>query len=391
MTIRKIFATNSLPTLEVDLTIKKGTVTASVPIGTSTSKHEANYLPVDEAIRKFAMVRRHFSMKSFDNPGDVDGTLRAIDDSPNFRDMGGNLSLAISAACLKAFAMEAGIEPFEYIYGYTKDKMKNKEMEMPVPLSNVIGGWHGQSDIQEFMLFPVHQKSFAQSASVLSEAYRDLKDELKKEDTSFAYGKNLESAWVTSLNHETILRILKGIANDRMLKIGLDVAASNLWNGERYVYKRDKLIRTEQIDFMADLAHRFPILFIEDPFDEDDFISHATLTHRLSGRNVMVCGDDLYSTNLYRLQKGIEYKSTNTALVKPNQIGTITDTIRYVVEAKRHNMKTVVSHRSGETDDTLMCHLATGMCCDYIKLGISGERTTKINEMIRIEEKLRLL
>lgn len=386
--IRRIFATNSLPTLEVEMNIDKGTVISSVPIGTSTSKHETFYLRVDDAIRKFAMVRRHFSMKSFDNPQDVDMTLRAIDKSSNFREIGGNTALAISSACLKAFALKNDMELFEYVYEYTKQNMNQKKVGMPLPLCNMVGGWHGQSDIQEFMLFPVYPRSFAESAVLLSEIYIKMRDELKKEDTSFTYSKNIESAWVTSLNHETVLRILKNIAKDKMFKIGLDVAASNIWNGQNYVYKHNKLIRTEQINFMTDLVQRFPIGYIEDPFEEDDFVSHSILNHRLSGRNVMICGDDLYSTNINRLQKGIEHKSTNTALVKANQIGTITDTINFVEEAKKNGMKTVLSHRSGETEDTLMCHLAVGLGCDYIKLGISGERTTKINEMIRIEEKL---
>jgi enolase len=140
------------------------------------------------------------------------------------------------------------------------------------------------------------------------------------------------------------------------------------------------------LNFVTDLAKRFPIVYVEDPFEEDDFVSHSTLTHRLSDRNILVCGDDLYATNPYRLQKGIEYKSTNAVIVKPNQAGTITDTFKFVEEAKKNGLKTVVSHRSGETEDTLICHLAVGLACDYVKLGISGERTTKINEMIRIEE-----
>lgn len=382
--IRRIFASNSIPTIEVELSTKKCTVRSSVPIGTSVGSNEANVLLADEAIRKFSIISRHFRTESFDTQEDIDITLRAIDNSPKFRYIGGNLALGISSVFFKAFAAASNMDLFEYVYDYTKQKKPN----MPIPISNMVGGWHGQSDIQEFLMIPVHQKSFSNSAAMLSDCYLKIGNELKKEDTSFVYGKNLESAWTTSLNHETILRIMSDLASSNLMKIGLDVAASSMWNGTHYIYKSAKLIRTEQLNLMEDLTKRFPISYIEDPFDEEDFVLHSTLNHRVSGKNVMVCGDDLYATSLYRLKKGIENKSTNTAIVKPNQVGTITDTIAFVQEAKKNNIKTVMSHRSGETEDTLISHLAVGMGCDYIKLGISGERAVKINEIIRIEEEM---
>ena len=184
------------------------------------------------------------------------------------------------------------------------------------------------------------------------------------------------------------MKILAAVAKERNLKMGLDVAASSLWDGRAYIYQFNKMIRTEQLDYMADLAQRYPIVYIEDPFEEDDFVSFGALTHRVGGDGVLVCGDDLYVTNIKRLKIGIEQKSTNAVLVKPNQIGTITDTINFVEEAKKAGMKIVMSHRSGETEDTLICHLAVGLGCEYVKFGISGERATKINELIRLEDKL---
>jgi len=382
--IRKIFATNSLPTIEIELKTRRGSVISSVPIGTSAGKHEAVYFPTDVAMRKFAILCRHFRTQSFDSPADVDDMIHILDKTPNFNEIGGNLAVGLSSAFLKAFALESGKELFEYIYEYTKQK----KLKTPLPISNVVGGWHGQSDIQEFLLLPVIQKSFLNSSISISEAYFSIRDKLKKEDRTFAYGKNLESAWITGLDHEDVLKILTPLASEKLLKIGLDVAASSLWDGRHYVYKNDRLIQTEQLGFITELVDMFPIVYIEDPFEEDEFVFHSTLTHRLSDRNIMVCGDDLYVTNLQRLRQGIEYKSTNTVLVKPNQVGTITDTIKFVEEAKKHGMRTVISHRSGETEDTLICHLVFGLGCDYIKLGASGERTTKINEMIRIEEKI---
>ncbi len=398
--IRKIFATTSIPTIEIKLCTNKGIVRSSVPVGTSTGRHEATALPATDAIKKFALISRYFRAESFDTQEDVDFTLHAIDKSSNFKEIGGNLALGISSAFFKAFTIEAHMNLFEYVYDQCKPKWHREPKEqhklsMPMPICNMVGGWHGQSDIQEFLLLPVQQKSFANSAALLSEVYHKIKKELKKEDKSFAYGKDIESAWITALNYERVLAILTKVANENLLKLGIDVAASGLWDGQRYIYKHDKLMRIEQLNFITELAKRFPIVYIEDPFEEDDFITHAVLTHRLSGdregsgdSGVMVCGDDLYATNLYRLHKGIEQKSTNAVIIKPNQVGTITDTIKFTQEAKKNGLKTVMSHRSGETSDTLICHLAVGLGCDYIKLGIAGERITKINEMIRIEEKI---
>jgi enolase len=397
MKIRKVFATNSLPTIEIEIRTVEGTVRSTVPMGTSTSGHEAMYFPVDDVIRRFSIVSRYFRTHTFESPADVDTTLHIIDKTPGFKEIGGNLATGVSAAFLKAFALEAGRELFQYVYDYTKQAEKHRErqkkFQMPIPLANVVGGWHGQSDIQEFMLLPAKQNSFADSAVALSEAYHDLREEIKEKDAAFSYTKNLESAWVTNLNHHTVLKLLAKVANeagnDNALKIGLDVAASNLWDRRHYIYKHKKMIRVEQLDFITDLAKNFPITYIEDPFEENDFVSHATLTHRLSERGVLVCGDDLYATNTERLKIGIEQKSTNAVIVKPNQIGTITDTINFVEEARKQGMKTVMSHRSGTTEDMLICHLAVGLACDYVKFGISGERVAKINEMIRIEEKLK--
>jgi enolase len=313
--------------------------------------------------------------------------LRTIDKTENFSEIGGNLALAISIAFLKGFAQEQGKELFEYLM----EKVGIKEKpDMPRPLCNVVGGWAGTgtSDIQEFMLLPVHQKSFSDSVMTIADAYHATAKALQTADKSFVFARNNESAWVTVLSYDEVLRILTKIANERLLKLGLDMAASNLWDGKKYVYGMagQKLSRLEQIYFVEELTRKYPIIYVEDPFNEDDFVSFATLNSNLSGK--IVCGDDLYVTNLERLKQGIDFNASNAILIKPNQIGTITDTIKVVQEAKKHKMLTVVSHRSGETEDTLICHLSVGLACDYIKLGLAGERTVKINEMIRIEDRL---
>lgn len=386
--IREIFTTTSEKTIEIELETDKVYVRSSVPMGTSRSRYEVRYLPTDVAIRRFAILRRNFRTQSFNSQKEVDDFLHTIDKSVSFREIGGNLALALSSVFLKAFAAEVGVELWEYVASV----VKRKKLEIPKPLCNIVGGWHRKS-IQEFLLLPVHQSSFLSSVEKITEAYKEIGEKLEQIDKSFRYGKNIESAWVTALPIEKILSLLKDVADKRMLKIGIDVAASQLWDGKFYVYQRDKngvyerMTRPEQTAFISDIAERYPIAYIEDPFHEDDFLGFAILTQRLSEK--LIVGDDLYATNIKRLQKGIIHKSTNAVIVKPNQIGTITDTMNFVAEAQKHKWKIVMSHRSSETEDTLICHLAVGLGCDYVKFGISGERVAKINEMIRIEERLK--
>ncbi|MEM5854682.1 MAG: hypothetical protein QW228_10040 [Candidatus Aenigmatarchaeota archaeon] len=386
--IRQIFATNSKKTVEIELETSKGKVRASVPIGTSRGKHEVVYLPVEDVVKKFLLIKRSFTNEDFENQEDVDNFIRLIDKTPQLKEIGGNLALAISSAFLKAFALEESLEVFEYLAEKTKTKIS-----MPKPVCNVAGGWkENRSDIQEFLLLPVHQSSFFNSISKISEAYIELGKLLKQVDPTFDYGRNWESGWITSLSLNELLNLLKKIANENLLRIGLDVAASQLWDGKQYYvyrYSNKILNRVEQLRFIQDLAREYPISYIEDPFMEDDFVSFAILTSNLP--NKLIVGDDLYATNLKRLKDGIEMRASNAMIVKPSQAGTISDVIKVVEIAKRNRIVTIMSHRSGETEDSLIAHLAVGLGCEYVKFGVSGERISKLNEMIRIEEKLKEL
>jgi enolase len=375
--IRQIFASNAEKTIEVELETERGKVRSSVPIGTSKGKYEVKYLPISQVLGQFSFIRRFFRSKEFSDQKEIDNFLRIIDKSKNFEIIGGNLALAISSAFLKAFALAEGKEVFEYL---------SEKPSIPKPICNVAGGWKGQSDIQEYLILPVHQESFSHSIEIISKAYFQLGKKLKEVNKNFNWGKNLESAWLTNLKFEKVLELIEKIINENF-KIGLDVAASQLWNGECYVYSNgEKLSSTEQISLMEELARKYSIIYLEDPFHEDDFISFSTLTSRLP--NKLVVGDDLYASNPERFRAGIENKLTSGIIIKPNQIGTISDVIELVELAKRNKIITIFSHRSGETDDSLICHLACGLNSDYIKIGIAGERIFKINEMIRIEEKL---
>ena len=384
--IREIFATTAQKTIEIDLETAKGSVRASVPIGTSRGRYETVYLPTEDALSKFNIIKRIFTTNEFTDQEDVDNTLRIVDKTDNFREIGGNLALAISSSFLKAFALDSGQDIFEYLATKAKEKVN-----IPKPICNIIGGGKhaGRIDIQEFHFIPVHQTSFLDSITKISKAYWTEGRKLKQDDPTFAFTQNIESAWTSSLSFEEILKIMAKVANENLLKLGIDFAASQLWDGTRYYVYRysNKVLNTrEQMNLVIKLAKEYPIIFIEDPLNETDFSNFSILTHELQPR--IICGDDLYATNLKRLKDGIDFKATNGIIVKPNQIGTITDVINLVKEARKNNLVTVMSHRSGDTEDNLICHLAVGLGCDYIKLGISGERTVKINEMIRIEEKL---
>ncbi len=378
--IREIFATNNQKTIELEMQSDFGKVRSSVPRGTSTGKYEAVFLPPQQAIKSFNEIKKYFLDRDFANQQDVDQMLHTIDPSNNFKLIGGNVALAISSAFLKMFALEKNKEVFEYL---------TKTPSVPIPLCNVVGGWKGQSDVQEFLFFPEKQSSFHDSIDIIFDAYEEVARMLKEKDKQFVFAKNIESAWVSSLHIEKILKILAKITSEKKLRIGMDVAASQLWDGEKYNYKNhgEKLTRVEQTDYMFELAKKYPVDYIEDPFHEDDILGFSVLTNRIKPK--LVCGDDFFATNLERLQNGIDHEAANAIIIKPNQVGTITDVIKVVNEAKRAGMKTVVSHRSGETEDTLICHLAVGLQCDFIKLGISGERTVKVNEMLRIEDKLK--
>ena len=376
--LREILATNSLRTIELELYTNKGKVRASVPMGTSRSKYEVEYLPVDEVIEIFSKMKKHFISQNFDNQEDVDILLRIIDKTPAFRQIGGNLALAISSAFLKSFAMHEEKEVFEYL---------TNQPTMHLPLCNVAGGWKGQSDIQEFLVLPFIQRTFLENIKKIAKVYWLLGKKLKDADRNFNFGKNLESAWITSLPFERILKIIAEIVGENSLEIGMDVAASQFWNekNHKYMYRYGSMNTPEQLSIMEEILKKYPITYIEDPFHEDDFATFSTLLGRIQDK--IVVGDDLFSTNMERLQYGISYKAANGIIVKPSQVGTITDVIRIMQEAKKNGVKTIISHRSGETEDTLISHLAVGLNSDYIKLGISGERIVKINELIRIEDK----
>ncbi|MEM5821080.1 MAG: hypothetical protein QXP34_02025, partial [Candidatus Aenigmatarchaeota archaeon] len=242
-------------------------------------------------------------------------------------------------------------------------------------------------DFQEFLLI-AKSPYFKEEIKKIINAYFRIAEILKIEDRKFNFGRNIESAWITNLSTKKILEILDKFSIDLLL--GIDVAASSFYDAEKNLYVLEKegleMNRIEYLTYLFDLVSESRIFYIEDPFHEDDFVSFSTFYSHFSQK--LIVGDDLIATNIERLKKAVELKSVNAVIVKPNQVGLISRVAELVRFAKKNDIKLVFSHRSGETEDPIISHLAVGFGADYIKLGIAGERTVKINEMLRIEEKL---
>jgi enolase len=263
------------------------------------------------------------------------------------------------------------------------------------------GGAHagrGAPDIQEFLAIPVGAKSFADATFANAQIHREVRRLIESKDRSFTGGKGDEGAWAPNLDNLTALDVVAQACEKVSsklgfkIRVGLDVAASSLYSRKKrkYLYKREDRSRStgEQIDFIIDLIKTYKLFYVEDPVCEDDFKSFALITKKV-GKKCLICGDDLFVTNVSRIQRGVKLGAANAVLIKPNQIGTLTDTLKAVQLAKQNGYVPVMSHRSGETSDETIAHLAVGFGCPMIKTGVvGGERIAKLNELIRIEQKL---
>jgi len=393
---REILDSRGNPTIEVEIEIEGGRVRAAAPSGASRGKNEAVAFPEGGVRASLEILRKEVFPKlvgrEAEKQQEIDSLLHEIDGTPNFSRIGGNAAVAISMAVAKAAALYHGLPLYKYLNA--------KACSLPFPLGNVIGGGahagKATPDIQEFHVLPVGAKTFAQAAFANAKVHKKLKGLIEKKDSLFAGGKGDEGAWAAKLTSEEALELLtkavEEVEKEDGIKIalGLDLAASGLWDGRNYRYSREGKVRTEtdQLDFLVSLVEKYHLLFLEDPLHEEDFEGFAELTKRV-GKKCIVCGDDLYVTNPSRIKKGMEMKASNAVLIKPNQIGTLTDTLQAVELTKKAGCLPVISHRSGETPDETISHLAVGWGCPIIKTGaVGGERIAKLNELIRIEEEL---
>jgi enolase len=390
--IRKILDSRGRPTVEVELANEGGFGRVGAPSGASTGKYEASALPkkgIDEAVRLFEsdVAPEILGLDSEDQRG-FDDILREVDGTENFSRIGGNVATAASLACARASADELGVPLFRYVGG-------SLVCGLPVPCGNVIGGGAhavGGTNIQEYMALSLSD-SFSQAAFGNAAVHAEVKARLSKMCPG-ALGKGDEGAWVAQLGDEAAMRVIAdscrkvGADSGFEIKPGMDVAASELYSNGKYKYGKKSLSVRQQIDFMESFVEKYGVIMLEDPLDEGSFEPWAELTDRVKDR-CLVVGDDLYVTNPQRIAQGIKVGATNAVLIKPNQIGTLTDTIAAVKLSHSAGCETIVSHRSGETADDTIAHLAVAFCSFGIKTGtVGGERIAKLNELIRIEEML---
>lgn len=399
---REILDSRGNPTVEVDMILENGACArASVPSGASTGSREALELRdkdsnryqgkgVLKAVNNINEIIKPKLIGIEANVKVVDEILLKLDNTPNKINLGANATLAVSLACLKCEALLNNKELYEYV--------SDGQVSMPVPMVNIInGGAHAVNnlDIQEFMIVP-HQETMKERIRAASEIFHTLKKLLTS--ANYAVGVGDEGGFAPNLknNKEALDFIVKAITDSNYIPgkdigIALDVAASEFYNEETNTYKLDgkDITSDELISYYNELLETYPIVSIEDPFYENDWESLTKFTN-LVGNKIMIVGDDFFVTNKIYLQKGIDLKAGNAIIIKANQIGTITETLETVKLAKANNYHTIISHRSGETEDTFIAELAVGLDAKYIKTGSMsrGERICKYNELLRIEEKI---
>lgn len=402
---REIIDSRGNPTVEVEVCTEGGRRgSAAVPSGASTGAYEAVELRdgdrarfggkgVLQAIRNVTeRIAPEIRGMSVLRQAELDRVLCELDGTSNKSGLGANATLGVSMATAKAAAALLDVPLYRYLGGAHATLL-------PVPMLNVFnGGKHavGSTDFQEYMIVPVGASSFAQGLRMSCEVYQTLKTVLHSKGLATTVGDEGGFAPAVSSNHEALELILEAIGKagyepGTEFVLALDPAASSFFEGGQYALERDgqTLSAAGMVELYAKWVTDYPILSIEDGLAEEEWDGWRMLTARL-GRRVQLVGDDLYVTNLERLEKGIELKASNSILIKVNQIGTLTETMAVVERAQKEGWTAVVSHRSGETEDTLIADLAVALNAGFIKTGAPcrGERVAKYNQLLRIEEEL---
>ena len=402
---REILDSRGNPTVEVDCVLRDGALgRAAVPSGASTGEHEAVELRdggkryKGKGVRKAVahvndVIAPKLRGRDAGDQAAVDRLLIELDGTPTKRKLGANAILGASLAVAKAAAAAAGEPLFRYLGG-------KQAVTLPVPMLNILnGGAHADSsvDLQEFMIMPVGARSFADALRMGTEVFHTLKAVLHERGLGTAVGDEGGFAPNLRSNEEALELILQaieaaGYTAGRQIALALDPATSELYDGGDYVFRKSDGTRrssADMVEFWADWTSRYPIVSIEDGLAEDDWDGWYALTKRLA-KKVQLVGDDLFVTNSTRLREGIARGVGNSILVKLNQIGTLTETLETIALAREAGYTTVISHRSGETEDATIADLAVAVNAGQIKTGSAcrGERTAKYNQLLRIEEML---
>ena len=405
---RQIIDSRGNPTVEVDIHTDSGSFgRASVPSGASTGKYEAVELrdgfstycgkSVSKAIKNIVnLIKPVLIGTDVENQIEVDRIMISADGTHNKSKIGANAILAVSLATAKAAADYRNINLYEYL--------SDGSFMIPVPMMNILnGGAHADNliDIQEFMIVPNSARSFSHALRIGVEIFHSLKEILKIKNLSTNVGDEGGFAPNLSSNEEAIETVIKSIKNAGYkpgsdVSLALDAASSEFYNKDRKVYILNdglgnikELDSSQMVDYWDKIVKKYPISSIEDALDEDDWEGWINITNSL-GRHIQLVGDDLFVTNSDRLKRGISLNAANSILIKPNQVGTLTETLNTVKLAKEHNYGTIISHRSGETEDVTISDLSVACCSGQIKTGSLSrtDRVSKYNQLLRIEEKL---
>ena len=402
---REVLDSRGNPTVEVDVILSNGALgRAAVPSGASTGTHEALELrdgtkryggkgvgkAVENIVRRIAPKLRGRDAR---RQAEIDALMIELDGTPNKRRLGANAILGVSLAVAKAAAAGQGVPLFRYLGG-------PGATTLPVPMMNILnGGVHADSsvDLQEFMVVPVGARTFSDGLRMGAETFHALKAVLKSKGYSTAVGDEGGFAPRLQSNEEAIEVILAAIERagykpGRQIALALDPASSEFFENGEYVFRKSDGSRRSSramAAYYADWVGRYPVISIEDGLGEDDWDGWKVLSEELGGK-VQLVGDDLFVTNPQRLRRGIEGDIANSILIKLNQIGSLTETLQTIEQARRAGYTTVISHRSGETEDTTIADLAVAVNAGQIKTGSAcrGERTAKYNQLLRIEEML---
>lgn len=401
---REVLDSRGNPTVEVEVRTEKGLSRAMVPSGASTGIHEALELRdggnrfLGKGVQKAVgnvndRISKELVGKDCTKQQDIDNAMMELDGTENKSNLGANSILGVSMAVCRASALELGIPLYERV----AELSGNRNLILPTPAMNVInGGEHaGNSlDIQEYMILPVGAKSFGEATRLCAEVYQTLKGIIKGKYGKDAINVGDEGGFAPPLSHaeepfELILKAINEAGYDKEIKLGIDAAASEFYNDGKYRVEGNELSSDELIEFYKNLIEKYPIISVEDVCAQDDWDSWVGFTGKF-GDKTQVVGDDLLVTNVKRINKAIESKACNALLLKINQIGTITESIDAARLSRDNGWSVMVSHRSGETEDSFIADLVVGLGTGQIKAGAPcrSERNAKYNQLLRIEEKL---
>lgn len=403
---RKILNSRKEATIEVVADSQDKKAIASASSGASKGKYEVKDISsrgLDFSISSVNVIGKKLidekvNFESFEDLEKIEVLMRRYDATRNLEFVGGNALYALETAILKLMAKTQEKELWQFL-------LQDKKPFMPRPVGNCIGGGahvkqQKKTDYQEFLFLPKATKFF-DSFFVMQQAYKETKKLIEQQDVLWQGKLTDENAFATTLDNESALALIDSVRNSVREKIGIDIgigldcAASTFWNGVKYNYnnfsrtiKEKALSKEEQSNYIIELARKYNLEYLEDPLQGEDFKGFGNVLRRL--KNVFVVGDDLTCTKVERLQKAIKEKAINAIIIKPNQVGSLLETKKTIDLAKKNDIVTIISHRSGETLDNVLAHFAVGWRIPLIKTGITGaERLAKLNELLRIERQIK--